>query len=155
MSEQGRDEFLAHFSNTNEKTTIGVMVIGGIFSEGIDLVGNRLIGSIIISVGLPQISFERNKIKEYYDRQAGEKSQKGFSYAYTYPGINRILQAAGRVIRSENDRGFMLFIDSRFRFSNYRKALTEAYPDVRYLYSVSQLRQELKRFWNETENHEI
>lgn len=152
MSESGREEFLAHFKEEQERTTIGVLVIGGIFSEGIDLVGDRLIGCIIVSVGIPQVSFERDQLKTYYDGKAEEgEKEKGFRYAYTYPGINRVLQASGRVIRSDIDRGFILFIDSRYRYSNYRKALSETYPDAIYLYSNSQLRMALKQFWEEKE----
>lgn len=148
MNEQKREEFLNCFSSNNEKTTIGLLVIGGIFSEGIDLLGDKLIGAIIISAGLPQISFERNQLKNYYDKVGCS----GFSYAYTYPGINRILQAGGRVIRSEQDKGIILYIDSRFCESNYRKILSDIYPDAIKVYSTSQVKKELKDFWEEKEN---
>jgi DNA excision repair protein ERCC-2 len=148
MSETGREEFLAHFQADNPQTTIGLMVLGGIFSEGIDLVGDRLIGSIVISVGLPQMNFERDRLMDYYDKTSTpEEKQKGFSYAYTYPGVNRVLQAAGRVIRTDQDVGFMLFIDSRFKYSLYRKVFQEIYPDATYLYSKGQLKLELRQFW--------
>ncbi|MFA6829774.1 MAG: helicase C-terminal domain-containing protein [Bacilli bacterium] len=150
MSENSRNEFLSSFSIDNQNTLIGVMVLGGIFSEGIDLVGDRLIGSIVISVGLPQIGFERDRLKEYYDKlDGGEEKQKGFSYSYSYPGLNRVLQAAGRVIRTENDKGFILFIDSRYKYSLYRTVFGEIYPDCRYLYSNGQLKLELKKFWED------
>ncbi len=93
--------------------------MGGIFSEGIDLVGDKLIGAIIIGVGLPQICFERNIIKDYFDHH----ENKGFDYAYTYPGINKVLQSAGRVIRSEEDKGSVLLIDDRFTTYRYKKTI--------------------------------
>lgn len=151
MNEENRRDFLDHFAFNNERTTVGVLVLGGIFSEGIDLVGDRLIGSIVVSVGLPQIGFERDRLKDYYDKiqPNGEDKQHGFKYAYTYPGINKVLQAAGRVIRSENDKGFMLFIDSRYRYSLYRDILKDIYPDYINLYSNAQLKKELTEFWKE------
>ncbi len=150
MREEEREAFLSRFQAENTKTVVGVLVIGGVFSEGIDLVGNRLIGSIVISVGLPQIGFERDQLKKYYDKRGGEGNAVGFAYAYTYPGINRILQAAGRVIRTDTDKGFLLFIDSRLSYSAYRKIFDEIYPDRIRLYSKSQLRMVLKKFWEDT-----
>lgn len=155
MSENGREEFLSHFAIENEKTTVGVLVIGGIFSEGIDLVGDRLIGCIIISVGLPQINFETDRIKDYYDKKNPDKetnSRLGFNYAYSYPGINRVLQAAGRVIRTDSDKGFLLFIDSRYRYTLYRNVFKDIYPDGQTLHSLSQLRMLLRKFWEEKDN---
>lgn len=153
MDEETRRDFLEHFTFGNKKTVVGVLVLGGIFSEGIDLVGDRLIGSIVISVGLPQIGFERDRLKDYYDGKGtvgdSQDSQHGFKYAYTYPGINKVLQAAGRVIRTENDKGFMLFVDSRYRYSLYRDILKEVYPDYINLYSNAQLKKELLEFWKE------
>jgi DNA excision repair protein ERCC-2 len=148
MSEGKRDEFLSQFAETNEKTTVGLLVIGGVFSEGIDLIGDRLIGAIVISVGLPQVSFERDALKDYYDSVSGEE-KKGFSYAYSYPGANRILQAAGRVIRSETDQGFILFIDQRYRYELYTKIFAELYPDARKVISASELRYQLRKFWED------
>lgn len=148
MSENERQAFLERFQNENEKTTVGLLVLGGVFSEGIDLVGDRLIGAIIISAGLPQVNFERDQIKAYYDNEDAD-SRKGFHYAYTYPGINRTLQAAGRVIRTENDRGFILYIDSRFRQTPYRTIINELYPDKIEIISPSQLRMQLRQFWKE------
>lgn len=153
MSEDRRKEFLDRFRIDSDRSVIGVLVLGGIFSEGIDLIGDRLIGSIIISVGLPQIGFERDRLKEYYDSQNPEKeeedTQRGFKYAYNYPGINKVLQAAGRVIRSESDRGFVLFIDTRYRYTLYRDILSKIYPDSISLYSTGQLKNELTEFWKE------
>ncbi len=155
MNDESRREFLDSFYSQDDHTTVGILVLGGIFSEGIDLVGDKLIGSIIISVGLPQISFEKDCLKNYYDIQeeGNEKkdSQKGFKYAYNYPGINKVLQAAGRVIRSENDKGFMLFIDTRYRYSLYKEIFDEIYPDRIDLKSNAQLKLELIKFWKEND----
>ena len=110
MSEADREGFLDRFRAENEQTLVGFAVMGGIFGEGIDLVGDRLTGAVIVGVGLPAMDVDREVIRQYY---AG-KSGQGFEFAYLYPGINRVLQAAGRVIRSEKDRGAVLLIDDRF-----------------------------------------
>ena len=148
MKESDKQSFLENFKTESEKTTVGLLVLGGVFSEGIDLVGDRLIGAIIISVGLPQLNFERDRLKDYFN-QDDVDSQLGFLYAYTYPGINKVLQAAGRVIRTENDRGFILYIDSRFRQTPYRTIINELYPDKIEIISPSQLRMQLRQFWKE------
>lgn len=147
MKEEERQEFLNCFSIENKKTTVGLLVIGGIFSEGIDLVGDRLIGAIIISVGLPQIGFEKNHMKGYFDSINNEKN--GFNYAYTYPGINKILQAGGRVIRTDNDKGIIFYIDTRFKQNPYNKIMKENYPDSKGIISPSQLKAQLKLFWKD------
>ena len=116
MSERQKEQFLDVFRINNPDTVVGFAVMGGIFGEGIDLVGERLVGAIIVGVGLPQICLERDLIKGYYD----EHEAAGFAYAYTYPGMNRVLQAAGRVIRTERDRGLILLIDRRFGREEYR-----------------------------------
>ena len=97
MTEQEREEFLACFDQEQDTTLVGFCVMGGIFSEGIDLTGEKLIGAAIIGTGLPQIGDEREILKNYYDN----KGQAGFDYAYRYPGMNKVLQAAGRVIRNQ------------------------------------------------------
>ena len=119
MSDDDRCEFLNNFSKKSEGTLIGFTVMGGVFGEGIDLTGDRLSGAVIVGVGLPKIGGERDIIKQYYDERCGE----GFKYAYIYPGMNRVLQAAGRIIRTETDKGVLLLIDSRFLKSPYRNLL--------------------------------
>ena len=99
------------------RPSLGFAVMGGVFGEGIDLVGDRLIGAIIVGVGLPQLCVERDLIRDYFQ----EKTGAGFDYAYTFPGMNRVLQATGRVIRSETDRGVVLLIDARFAEPRYRR----------------------------------
>lgn len=146
MDEKERADFLSHFEGQKDHHRVGLLVLGGIFSEGIDLVGEKLIGAIVVSVGLPQVSYERRHIQEYYQREA-EEPKKGFRYAYSYPGLNRVLQAAGRVIRSEEDKGVLFFIDRRFRDSTYKETLEELYPDRVTVYSPSGTYQRCKKFW--------
>jgi Rad3-related DNA helicase len=98
---------------------VGFAVLGGIFGEGIDLVGDRLIGAVVVGVGLPQLEVERDLIADYFQAATGA----GFDYAYTFPGLNRVLQAVGRVIRSDTDRGAVLLIDARFGEARYRRLL--------------------------------
>ena len=117
MTEPERDAFLAAFAVDHGETLVGFAVLGGVFGEGIDLMGERLIGAIIVGVGLPQLCVERDLIRDYFQ----QLNVVGFDYAYTFPGMNRVLQAVGRVIRSETDRGVVLLIDSRFNESRYRR----------------------------------
>ncbi len=119
MSESERTQFLARFDSENGTTVAGFAVMGGIFGEGIDLVGERLGGVVIVGVGLPQISIERDLIANYF----AALGRNGFNYGYVFPGMNRVLQAVGRVIRSETDRGVALLIDERFSRWPYRELL--------------------------------
>ena len=98
MTERQREEFLERFETDNPATLVGFAVMGGVFGEGIDLVGTRLCGAAIVGVGLPAVGLERELIRDYF----ADRLEKGFEYAYMYPGINRVLQAAGRVIRTED-----------------------------------------------------
>ena len=111
MTEEDREEFINNFRE--KRNVIGVCVLGGIFSEGIDLPGDMLIGAVIVGVGYPKISIEREIIKDYFN-------EKGYDYSYIYPGINKVLQAAGRVIRTELDEGRVLFIDDRYLSGKYK-----------------------------------
>ncbi|MBN2558221.1 MAG: ATP-dependent DNA helicase [Clostridia bacterium] len=115
MAENDREIFLERFERHGGNTLVAFAVMGGIFGEGIDLAGDRLSGVAVIGTGLPAVCPERELIKCYYDEINGQ----GFDYAYTYPGLNRVLQAAGRVIRSESDKGFVILIDSRFTGRKY------------------------------------
>lgn len=123
MDEKARELFLSQFSSKIRRSLVGFAVMGGIFGEGIDLIGDRLTGVIIVGVGLPGLSMERDLIKAYFDRDKGS----GFEYAYQYPGINRVLQAAGRVIRSENDQGVVLLIDKRYSQYRYQTLLPSSW----------------------------
>ncbi|KAA9028547.1 ATP-dependent DNA helicase [Niallia endozanthoxylica] len=119
MTEEEREAFLDAFQPNQNETLLGFAVLGGIFSEGIDLIGNRLNGVVVIGVGLPQLCFERDLIKDYFNKQ----EKNGYNYAYVYPGMNKVLQAGGRLIRSEEDRGTIVLIDDRFLQKDYYQLL--------------------------------
>ena len=142
MSEPEREAFLAAFAVEHGETLIGFAVMGGMFGEGIDLVGDRLIGAIIVGVGLPQLCVERDLIRDYFQEQTGA----GFDYAYTFPGMNRVLQAIGRVIRSETDRGVVLLIDARFAEPRYRRLFPAWWRPVRAR-NTAEIRNALAEFW--------
>ena len=144
MTEADRDVFLARFSAGNQETLVGLAVMGGIFGEGIDLVGERLIGVVVVGVGIPQLGLERDLIKEYFDRQSGS----GFAYAYQYPGFNRVQQATGRVIRTETDRGIIVLIDDRFTHPRYRQLFPSHWQGHQVVQSTSELNEKLMRFWS-------
>ena len=145
MNINSREEFLSHFVEKPNKTTVGFAVLGGVFSEGIDLVSDRLIGAVIVGVGLPMVSFERDLIKDYFDK----KDMNGFDYAYTNPGKNKVMQAAGRVIRSKDDKGVVLLIDQRFMQPNYRDLFKLEWSHYQRVFNTSQIKGHLYRFWNE------
>lgn len=142
MVEEEREAFLNRFQPDAGQTLVGFAVLGGIFSEGIDLQGERLSGAIIVGVGLPQICPERNIIKHYFD----EKNGRGFEYAYMYPGMNKVLQAAGRVIRSESDRGVVLLIDERFAYGSYRKLFPKEWNAYQKVNTINDIAWHLVRF---------
>jgi len=119
MSEEEREAFLASFQAGSEESLVGFAVMGGIFSEGVDLVGDRLTGVAIVGVGLPQVGLERDMIRDYCERS----ERSGFDYAYVYPGMNKVLQAGGRLIRSEKDDGRLLLIDDRYLAQPYNRLL--------------------------------
>lgn len=143
MSEGAKRAFLDAFDDKCECTQVGFCVMGGSFSEGIDLQGERLIGAIIVGVGLPTISSELNIIKEYFDNTR----ENGYAYAYTYPGMNKVLQAAGRVIRSENERGVVVLIDDRFGTEEYKMLMPEYWHHIKYLNNANDLLREVTLFW--------
>lgn len=140
MNEAGRQAFLAAFDQppVNGAYTVGVAVMGGSFSEGIDLLGERLKGVLIVGVGLPQLGPEREILRQYYE----EKSHNGFQYAYLYPGFNKVLQAAGRLIRSETDQGLLLLIDERYARPDYRQLFPAHWQPV-YCESLKELKSSL------------
>jgi DNA excision repair protein ERCC-2 len=144
MTEPEREAFLAAFSVEHRETLAGFAVLGGIFGEGIDLVGERLIGAVIVGVGLPQLCVERNLIRDYFQQQ----NAAGFDYAYTFPGMNRVLQAIGRVIRSETDRGVVLLIDARFNEPRYRRLFPRWWEFVRVRHSAA-LSDAVGGFWHQ------
>ena len=144
MSESEKEDFLGLFAADNEQTVIGFAVMGGIFGEGIDLMGERLVGAIVVGVGLPQICLERDLIRGYYD----ERGTSGFSYAYAFPGMNRVLQAAGRVIRSAQDRGVIILIDRRFAQPPYPELFPAHWGDVEQGDSAELIRSAVSSFWS-------
>lgn len=141
MTEEDREAFLKHFEIQGE-TTINFCVLGGIFSEGIDLTGERLIGVIVVGVGLPQIGLERDLIKNYFN----ETGRDGYHYAYTYPGINKVLQAVGRLIRTEEDKGVIVLIDDRYLSYFYQEMLPYSYQRVNNSREIEQV---VKDFWKQ------
>ena len=143
MSEGAKREFLDSFDDKCDVTQVGFCVMGGSFSEGIDLKGERLIGAIIVGVGLPTISSELNIIKEHFDNTR----ENGYAYAYTYPGMNKVLQAAGRVIRSEDERGIVVLIDDRFATEEYKMIMPEYWHHIKYLNNANDLLKEVTLFW--------
>ncbi|MDE6566481.1 MAG: ATP-dependent DNA helicase [Lachnospiraceae bacterium] len=144
MSEQAREEFLSHFQDTDHQTAIGLCVLGGIFGEGIDLTDSQLIGAVIIGTGLPMVCTENELFREFFDQQ----EKNGFTYAYQYPGMNKVLQAAGRVIRTDTDRGAILLLDERFLQSSYQQLFPrEWFPH--YVVNLSSMDVELQKFWEE------
>lgn len=143
MSEEDKEAFLDHFSLNNERTTIGFVIIGGAFGEGIDLVSDRLIGLIVIGVGLPTISFERDLIRDYYEKTDG----KGYEYSYLNVGINKIMQAVGRLIRSEDDYGSALLIDDRYLTESYLGLFEKEWRHYKVVMSSEEVEEELEKFY--------
>ncbi len=143
MDETAREEYLALFDKVHDKSFAAFCVLGGIFAEGIDLAGEKLIGSIIVGVGLPQINPVQNALRDYYS----QTNNAGFEYAYQYPGMNKVLQAAGRVIRTENDKGMTLLIDSRFASTAYRELFPAHFSHLQYIESTDAASVVLKNFW--------
>jgi len=121
MTEEERERFLSAFDADNGRTLAGFAVMGGVFSEGVDLVGDRLTGVVVVGVGLPQIGLERDLMRDYFN----ETERNGFDYAYVYPGMNKVLQAGGRLIRSEEDRGVLVLVDDRYLEPRYVNLLPE------------------------------
>ena len=143
MTELEREEFLEEFSEESDETLVGFCVMGGIFSEGIDLIGDRLIGAAVVGTGLPQVNCEREILKDYYD----EKGEQGFDYAYRYPGMNKVLQAAGRVIRTKEDNGTILLMDERFLNRDYRVLFPREWNDAGTC-TLGNVEKCLGEFWN-------
>lgn len=142
MGERKREAYLSRFTGGDD-WLVGFAVMGGIFSEGIDLVGEALSGAVIVGVCLPQICLERDVIRQYYDEQNG----MGFAYAYAYPGFIRVMQAAGRVIRSGEDKGIVVLIDDRFAHARYRELMPSQWLPVRPVSTPEDTANEVRAFW--------
>ena len=147
MDGAARQAFLDQFQAEPDQTLVGFCVLGGIFSEGIDLRGDRLIGVAIVSVGLPGINPETNLIRDYYDHNNGQ----GFAYAYQLPGMNNVLQAAGRLIRSSHDTGIILLLDQRFASRRYTDLFPPHWRYFQTIQSLPQLTATIDNFWQQTE----
>lgn len=143
MTNKDKDEFLANFKENPQESRIGVCVISGSFAESIDLTGDRLIGVVIVGVGLPQVNFENNLVKDFYI----QKEMNGYEFAYMNPGINKVLQALGRVIRTQNDKGSALIIDSRYAQSHYFSVLKERYKNYTKIKDSNGLIKALNSFY--------
>ncbi len=142
-----RESFLSAFREDEGVLRVGFCVLGGSFSEGVDLPGKRLIGSIVVGVGIPGISNERNILRDYYDLRT---EQNGYDYAYTYPGMNQVLQAAGRVIRRDDDRGIVVLIDDRYGTPQYAAMFPEQWSGLQYAGNPSSLAELARRFWKKS-----
>ncbi len=142
MNEEEREEFLQAFDETGRRSLVGLCVLGGIFSEGIDLAEEKLVGALIIGTGLPQVCNEREILKNYFD----SKGMSGFDYAYRYPGMNKVLQAAGRVIRTEADRGIILLLDERFKEGRTREIFPKEWADCE-ICDLDAVTEKIRLFW--------
>ena len=143
MGERERETFLEAFREGREKTLVGFCVMGGIFAEGIDLSGEKLIGALVVGTGLPQISDERELLRLFYD----QKGENGFDYAYRFPGMNKVLQSAGRVIRTTEDRGVIALLDDRFCTAQYRALFPREWADAEVC-TLEKLPALLEEFWS-------
>lgn len=142
MSEEKREIFLQSFEMEREKSLVGFCIIGGIFGEGIDLKAERLIGAIIVGTGLPQVCREREILKQYYERQGKD----GFFFAYLCPGMNRVQQAAGRVIRTVEDTGVIVLLDERFCMESYQNLFPREWENFQ-ICTLESVEEKVEVFW--------
>lgn len=142
MGEEAREIFLENFEEEREGSLAGFCVMGGIFSEGIDLTKDRLIGAVIVGTGLPQVCNDREILRSYFDR----RKLSGFDYSYLYPGMNKVLQSAGRVIRTEEDQGVILLLDERFLGRQYQETFPREWKGIQKC-RLETLDEKLKTFW--------
>ena len=143
MKEQERQEFLEEFEKPRDHSLAAFCVMGGVFSEGIDLKKERLIGAVIVGTGLPMVCVEQEVLRGYFEG----KEEEGFDFAYQYPGMNKVMQAAGRVIRTQEDRGVVLLLDDRFARAEYTRLFPRHWHQLQYLRSTTELEQQLAAFW--------
>ena len=166
MKEEERIAFLGHFlgnaeldlssviqmdvETEEEKTLVGFCVLGGIFGEGIDLKNDSLIGAIIVGTGIPQVCLERELIRAYFD----ENEDGGYEYAYLYPGMNKVLQAAGRVIRTQEDVGVVALLDDRFLQNSYRNLFPREWSNYRVV-DQKNIGELVSEFWSTVDLHNV
>lgn len=149
MREDEKEIFLQRFEQEGQYL-LGFCVMGGIFSEGIDLVGEKLVGALIVGTGLPQISYERELLREFYE----ERGENGFDYAYRFPGMNKVLQSAGRVIRTQDDRGVIALLDERFGYAEYKNLFPREWSEYSFC-SRSNVRRQVEAFWSRAAVREV
>lgn len=142
MREEDREIFLENFMPGPKRSLVGFVVMGGMFAEGIDLTGEKLIGAVVAGCGLPQVSESRELMKRYYD----ERGENGFDYAYRFPGVNKVQQSAGRVIRTAEDKGVILLLDSRLLTPGYRRLFPREWSDAEAV-DISSVSDHLTEFW--------
>jgi Rad3-related DNA helicase len=158
MDDASRNEFLLNFSERREnrgESLLAFAVMGGVFSEGIDLKGDALIGAAVGGVGLPQLNLERDVIRKYFDEKNGAEKSRGFEYAYMFPGMNKVLQAAGRVVRDPRDKGVILLIDERFASSAYLELFPPEWEHYKLASESGGISAILDEFWNSPPRQEI
>ena len=143
MSYKERNKFLESFEKVGEESLVGFCVLGGVFSEGVDLSGDKLIGVIIVGTGLPGLSAELNILQNYYE----ETRENGKDYAYTYPSMIKVQQAAGRVIRSEEDRGVVVLLDDRYAEPQTLRLLPKMWRKIKFADDPEMLSSIVERFW--------
>jgi DNA excision repair protein ERCC-2 len=147
MGEREREEFLEQFARKpSGEGLLGFCIMGGIFSEGIDLKREALIGSVIVGTGLPQVCGERELLRQFYE----DRGMEGFAYAYQYPGMNKVQQAAGRVIRTQEDRGVILLLDERFTQISYQRLFPREW-ERHQVCRLGELTGYLEEFWGGAE----
>ncbi len=146
MTKEERDEFLCGFVKNPKETLVAFALCGGVFSEGVDLTGDRLSGAVIVGTGLPGLSFERDMLKEHFDKSIGEGL--GYNYAYTYTGLNRVYQAGGRVIRTKDDKGFVILVDDRYGKISHRRTFPSLWKNVKMLLTPEKAGETIKQFWD-------
>jgi Rad3-related DNA helicase len=149
MNAGEREEFLDAFVADHGVLRVGFCVLGGSFSEGVDLPGDRLIGCLVVGVGLSGLSGENNILQEYYQN----RFEMGYEYAYVYPGMNRVLQAAGRVIRREEDRGVVVLIDDRYATPTYTGLFPSHWRHIQYAGDAQNLADLVREFWEKNQDN--
>ncbi len=147
MSQEERSSMVMLFKTRSEKTQVGLFVMGGVFGESIDLIGDMLSGVLVVGVGLPALSPYNNILRSHFDLEFGQ----GFDFAYTYPGLNKVIQAVGRVIRTETDRGVAILMDDRFASNRYIKLYPRQWDKAEICGNTKEIEERIARFWQKKE----
>ena len=148
MSISDRNKILHEFDTVSEVSKIGFFVIGGSFAEGIDYIGDKLSGVLIVGVALPQFNPYNELLKSYFD----EEFDMGYDYAYTYPGMNKVIQAVGRVIRTDDDIGVGILFDDRYSHRKYRELFPRNWSHAKWIRRNTYLQNYLEEFWKKRKN---